>query len=78
MTQDRHPLKFFQWYDVILRFSAACLQIFTHVFKMGRKSKELSHDNETSKYFIFVQRTLHSLWVNTNSNPFIEIISNLL
>jgi hypothetical protein len=46
MTQDRHPLKFFQWYDVILRFSAACLQIFTHVFKMGRKSKELSHDNK--------------------------------
>ena len=32
-------MEFFQLCDVILRSSAACLQIFTHVYKMARKSK---------------------------------------
>ena len=32
--------------DVILRSSATCLQINRRVFKMGRKSKELSEDRK--------------------------------
>ena len=39
-------MNFPQICDVILRSSATCLQINRRVFKMGRKSKELSADRK--------------------------------
>jgi DNA invertase Pin-like site-specific DNA recombinase len=85
-------LNFPQIYDVILSSSAMRLQINRHVFKMGRKSKELSEDRkqlvvdlkweghrncEIVKLLHIPESTIRSIWKKYNSTDNVENIPRI-
>ena len=82
-------MNFPQICDVIIRSSATRLQINRRVFKMGRKSKELSEDRkqlvvdlkqeghrncEIVKLLHIPESTIHSIWKKYNSTGNVENI----
>ena len=82
-------MNFLQICDVILRSSATRLQINRHVFKIGRKSKELSEDRkqlvvnmkregyrncEIVKLLHIPESTIRSIWKKYNSTGNVENI----
>jgi transposase len=88
-VDPRYASEFFQLFDIILRLLAACLQIFTHIFKMVRKSKELSHDRkqivvdlkqegcrncEIVELLHIPESTVCSIWKKYNATSNVEII----
>jgi transposase len=85
-------LNFPQICDMILRSSATRLQINRRVFKMGRKSKELSEDRkqlvvdlkreghrhcEIVKLLRISESTIRSIWKKYNTTGNVENISRV-